>query len=94
MTKPKVNLDLLKKLVDSLEKIVSEAENLRENNVQDYIIEMSKATGLATSTMLEATALVSDIQNAIASTQSPASSAKSDPLVKLLAGIKGGPNKN
>lgn len=94
MTKPKVNLELLKKLVDSLEKTVNGAEELRENNVQDYIIEMSKATGLATSTMLEATALVSDIQNAIAATQSPTASSKSDPLVKLLTGLKGGPNKN
>lgn len=93
MAKAKVDLELLKNLVSELEVIVTAAEaSKEEKGVKPYVVEMSKAVGLATSTMLEATALIADIQTAIGQAQGPAPS-KEDPLAKLF-GKLGDPNKN
>lgn len=88
----KVDLKLLKRLVGELEASLATADGIKEDteaaegDVQEYIVEMSKCIGLVTGVVAEATCLLGDIQVAIGYAQSPP---KSDPLSKLLAGIKG-----
>lgn len=95
----KVDLTLLKKLVGELETSLATAEGIKDDapasDVNDYVVEMSKATGLAASIMTEAGLLTGDIATAIRSCQSPTSS--KDPLASLLGALKGpggGPDKN
>jgi hypothetical protein len=63
-TKKTINLDLIRKLVDELENSLTKANEIMEvrGDVQDYIVECSKATGLAAGVMQESTFLISDIQ--------------------------------
>ena len=90
----KVDLKLLKRLVGELEASLATAEGIKqdteaaEGDLEEYIVEMSKCAGLAAGVMAESTCLVGDIQAAIGHAQSPPKG--SDPLSKLLAGLKGG----
>lgn len=87
----KVNLTLLKKLVGELEASLTTAESIKSSvnsDVNEYIIEMSKAAGLCAGVMSEAGMLVGDVQTMVMSVQNPAS-AKSDLLDKILGPLKG-----
>jgi len=92
MTKvAKVDLDLLKRLVGELESALAISETIREDelDLNEYIIEMSKAAGLAAGIMQEATGLVGDIQMTVRIAQGPSSKDKEDPLTKLMGLVKG-----
>jgi hypothetical protein len=94
-TAPKVNLTLLKRLVSELETTLESAEeiaaNKTEDNVQNYIVEMSKCTGLAAGIMQEATMLVGDIQQMVKINTMPGGGGAKEDLSSLLAGLlKGG----
>lgn len=65
----KVNLDLLKKLVNELESALTLSNNIKDSKAGDvsqymseYVVEMSKASGLAAGVMTEASLIVTDIQ--------------------------------
>ena len=99
MSKPtealdKVDLDLLKKLVSELEASLTAAEGIKErkDNVKDYIVELSKAQGLAAGVMKESSLLIMDIQALVSSVQAPSS--KGDLISQLLGPLKGGGNTN
>ena len=85
----KVDLKILKRLVGELEASLATAEGIKEDiDTSDYIVEMSKCVGLTAGIVAESTMLVGDIQHAMHLSSGPAP--KSDPLSKLLAGLKGG----
>jgi len=88
----KVSLVLLKKLVDSLESTLDGANAIAEtktdDNVSDYVVEMSKGTGIAAGIVAEASLLVADIRQAIKLNTSP-SGQKDDGLSSLLEALKG-----
>jgi hypothetical protein len=86
----KIDLDILKRLVGELESTLATAEGIKADkaDVKDYIVEMSKAAGLAAGIMAEAGALVGDMQHAVWHSTAP--KGKDDALSKLLAGLKGG----
>lgn len=92
MTKaPKIDLTLLKQLVGELEAILATADGIQQESPSknnDYVIEMSKAVGLASGAALEATMLVSDIQTLVRVSTGPAP--KEDGLKGLLNLLKGG----
>lgn len=77
MTKaPKIDLTLLKKLVSELEGHLDKSAVIKENPTNsnaDYIVEMSRAIGMATAIMQESTALMGDIGGAVRDSQMPAS---------------------
>ena len=91
----KVDLTLLKKLVGELENTLNTADGIKKSgspsnstNVNDYIVEMSKATGLATGVMQEAAMLIMDIGSFVgAGVGAPP---KNDSMKDLLSLIKGG----
>ncbi len=87
----KVNLELIKKLVLELENTLSVAEKIKENlsdkGSTDYIVELSKAAGLATGIMQEGSALVMDVLSLTGTAQSPLG--KQDLLEKILGPLKG-----
>ncbi len=87
----KVDLSLLKKLVDELENSLAAAELMKTDSIdnKDYIVEMSKCSGLASGIMSESTCLVGDIHGCIMSVQGQPMP-KDDALAKLLGAIKGG----
>jgi predicted house-cleaning NTP pyrophosphatase (Maf/HAM1 superfamily) len=90
--KLKVDLTLLKQLVAELETTMATADLMPVDSTtsnNDYVIEMSKAIGLASGAALEATMLVSDIQLIIKKAASPSPS-KEDGLKGLLDMLKGG----
>jgi hypothetical protein len=71
MSKLKVDLSSLKRLVSELELQLGHADSLVEielskEKLNDYIVEMSKATGLASGIIKESTMLIDDIDNLIA----------------------------
>lgn len=89
---PKVDLDLVKKLITELESALNVAEAIKTDSkpgMQDYIVEMQKAAGLAAGVMSEAALLVLDIKTLTTSVQgaSPKSTAAID---KFLSALKGG----
>lgn len=96
----KVDLTLLKKLIGELEMSLAAAEVLKSSSdkidVNDYVVEMSKAIGLASGVSGEAALLVADI-GAVAraglSPKSPTKDSVFDTLDKILGG-KGGGNTN
>lgn len=66
MVKQEVNLDMLKKLVSTLEELIGAAGDIRAkanqgSDVKDYVIEMSKATGICMGIVQEAQLLAGDI---------------------------------
>src|SRR5574338_1696183 len=87
----KVDLPLIKKLLGELESSLATAEGIKahdpESDVTDYIVELSKAAGLAANVMTEAGLLTGDIAAAIRSCQT--NSAGKDPLAAILGAIKG-----
>jgi len=64
------------------------AANKSDENVQDYIVEMSKATGIAAGVLQEATMLIGDINQMVRI--NTMSAGKEDPLGSLLSVLKGG----
>lgn len=89
MSKNKVDLDQLKRLVAELESTLSAAESIATDVKADrveFVVEMNKATGLAAGIMMEAGGIMSDIQQLIMGAGAPA---KSDLLEKLLGSLKG-----
>ncbi len=88
----KVDLTLLKRLVTELDAALEGAEQIAANksdeNVQDYIVEMSKATGIAAGVLQEATMLIGDINQMVRI--NTMSAGKEDPLGSLLSVLKGG----
>jgi hypothetical protein len=90
---PKVDLTLLKRLVTELDSALENAEqiaaNKNEENVQDYVVEMAKATGIAAGVLQEATMLIGDINQLVRI--NTMSAGKEDPLGSLLSVLKGGP---
>lgn len=73
----KVNLDLLKKLVGELESSLNTAEGVKSDH-NEYVVELSKAAGLAAGVMQEASFLVLDIHSM--TQQAPAKSSLLDIL--------------
>lgn len=95
MSKNKVDLATLKRLVAELESTLSAAEGIQTDVAADkveFIVEANKATGLAAGIMMEAGLLMGDIQNLIQGAGAPAS--KADFLEKILGGLKGPGNAN
>lgn len=64
MTTAKVDFTIIKRLVSELEATTIKAEEMKEagGSQVDFIIEMSKATGLASQISAEGVYLISDIQ--------------------------------
>ena len=96
MTKPKVDLTVLKRLLAELESTLDTAEAITTDVSSDkveYIVEMNKATGLAAGLMTEAGLLMGDLQHLISGVGTQGAS-KSDFLEKLLGGLKGPGNTN
>jgi hypothetical protein len=97
----KVNLTLLKRLVSELEASIATAETIKtsaetsDGTNNEYIVEMSKAAGLAAGVMSESSMLIMDIQSLVTKAQAPVPGGKSDFLDKLMGGFKGpGEGKN
>lgn len=96
MSKPKVDLTTLKRLVAELESIVSAADGIKTDvngDKVEYVVEMSKATGIVAGIIGESGMLMGDIYAQIQSVSAP-SSAKSDFLDKILGPLKGPGNAN
>jgi hypothetical protein len=95
---PKIDLSLIKKLVGELETTLQTAEAInQESALNDWISEMSKASGLAASASQEASLLVHDVYALIRASQGLANKKNAEnSLEQLLGGlIKGGdPNTN
>lgn len=90
MSKAKVDLTLLKRMVAELESSLTTAESIKTDVNADkveWVVEMNKATGLAAGVMTEAGLLMGDIQQIIQGV--PGSASKQDFLEKLLGGLKG-----
>jgi len=87
----KIDLTLLKKLVGELEATLATADGIKaektEENVSDYVVEMSKCAGLAAGVAEEATLLIADVRQAIRYNTSPAP--KDDTLSSILGVLKG-----
>lgn len=94
----KVNLDLLKQLVGELEASLQTADGINksgaESSKNDYVVELSKAAGLAAGVMTEAALVTADIQGVIYATSSggaaTGSKSAADYLEKILGPLKGG----
>jgi hypothetical protein len=92
MSKAKVDLTVLKRLVSELEIQLDDANVITEGSLTkdamvDYTVEMSKASGLAAGVMKEAGMLVMDIESLVSG--SAGNSANKDMLSKLMQGTKG-----
>ena len=87
MSKNKVNLDVLKRLVSELETSLVQAEGIAKTEKLDYVVELSKASGLAAGILTEAGLLMQDIQYLVTGINGPPSS-KQELLDKLLGGLK------
>jgi hypothetical protein len=87
MSKQKVNLTLLKKLVGELEKSLAAADALAdsvgETTTVEYITEMARASGLAGIITQEDSMLIKDIYTLIRLSQGPTSSSESDVMAEL-----------
>jgi hypothetical protein len=84
----KVDLDLLKRLVAELEISLNTAYGIKtdlKSEKEEYVIEMSKATGLASGVMTEAALIVGDIQHLL----TQPGSKSMDLLDKIMGGLKG-----
>lgn len=89
----KVSLVLVKKLIGELEVVLDKANGLSEtketSDVNEYIVELAKASGVAAAVAQEATLLVGDIKHLIKVHSTPSASAKDDELAALLGLVKG-----
>jgi hypothetical protein len=92
--KDKVNLDLLKKLVAELENTLTVAQEHPETDVQGYVAELAKASGLASVVSQEAYLVVKDVYTVIKRCTSGAPPEDMDGLLseleKVYSGAKGG----
>lgn len=89
----KIDLTVLKQLVGELENSLTTADSIKADSaskLSDFIVEMSKAAGLAMGIMQESSALVMDVQASIQMSQGPAP--KEDGLKSLMNLLKGGGN--
>ena len=88
----KVDLTLLKRLVSELEASLASADVVKEAalNSNDYVVEVSKAAGLASGLVVEATMLIGDIQYLIKSAGSPSKDDSMKDLMSLFKGTGGG----
>lgn len=96
MTKNKVDLTILKRLVAELESTLSAADGIATDVAPDkaeYAVEVNKATGLAAGVMMESALLMGEIQALLQGLGTPVSS-KSDFLEKILGGLKGPGSSN
>lgn len=96
MSKQKVDLTVLKRLVAELESILSAAEGIKTDvngDKVEYVVEMNKATGICAGILTESGLLMGDIQQMIAGLSAPSMS-KADFLEKILGGLKGPGNTN
>lgn len=100
---PQVKLDLLKKLVSELEVVLATNQDLpteKEEDVINFITEISKASGLAAGAAQEASLLVKDIYKLIRLVQQPSMSlggSEEELLMDLLGGAlphSDGKNRN
>jgi hypothetical protein len=95
MTKNKVDLTILKRLVAELESTLNTAEGIQTDVAPDkaeYSVEVNKATGLAAGVMMESALLMGEIQALLQGLSAPSS--KLDFLEKILGGFKGPGNSN
>lgn len=95
MSKPKIDLTLLKRLVTELESSLNTVESLKTdvtNNGHEVVVEASKAIGLASGVMQEAGAIIMDIGFLLEGEPAPKSQAEF--LQKLLGSLKGPGNSN
>jgi len=95
MTKSKIDLTLLKRMVAELEASLGVADGIKTDVTGDkveWIVELNKATGLAAGVMTEAAMLMGDLQHLVQG--GPSSLNKQDFLDKLLGGLKGPGNAN
>jgi hypothetical protein len=91
MSKQKVDLTVLKRLVAELEAILATAEGIKTDVSGDkveYMVEMNKATGICAGILTESGLLMGDIQSLIQGLSAPGVS-KADFLEKILGGLKG-----
>lgn len=90
---PKIDLTLLKKFVSQLESSLETCEEIKKDESRDpadFIIEMSKSTGLVSGLIQESTMLIGDIQSVMkVSQQQPMQQKNTDFLDKILGGLKG-----
>jgi hypothetical protein len=94
MSKPQVDLTLLKRLVAELESTLNTVFSIKADVKGDLVelnVEASKAVGLASGIMQESGLLIVDIHNLLDG-QVPKS--KSDMLEKLLGTLKGPGSSN
>lgn len=95
MSKQKVDLTTLKRLVAELESLLSAAEGIKTDVSGDkveYVVEMNKATGICAGIIGESGMLMGDIQHLIQGVSAPSTS-KADLLEKIF-GLKGPGNSN
>lgn len=94
MSKSKIELATLKRLVSELEATLSATEGIKTDINADkieYVVEMNKATGLAAGVMTEAAVIMGDIQSLIQGVGTPS---KADFLEKILGPLKGSGGSN
>ena len=98
MSKPKIDLSTLKRLVSELEASIAAADGIATNidlDKSEYIVELAKAFGLVNGVAIEATYLSYDIHSEVAIQSGTIESApKQDILSKILGGLKGPGNTN
>lgn len=86
MEAPKVDLSLLTQLLTTLHEQLEIGGKIIENDnfkYQQYVIEMSKATGLASGLIQEATMIIGDIQTMIRAAGSVKSGVKSSEFIDM-----------
>lgn len=88
----KINLKLLKQLVGELEASLATAEGIKSSEtgeLTDYVVELSKAAGLASGIATESSMLVADVQSIVMSATGGGPQApKMDFLEKILGPLK------
>lgn len=95
--KTKADLTLLKRLMSELENSLGTANSMSTDidaDLNEYVIELSKAAGLCSGIMQEASMLILDISQQVRHSQSPANSKSIDLLEKILSPLKGGGTGN
>jgi hypothetical protein len=87
----KVDLTLLKKLVGELESHLNTAGGIQEaeGDIHEYIIEMSRAAGVAAGVMAEAGLVIGDIHHSVRALSVTPGKSDKDFLEKLLGGLTG-----
>jgi len=90
----KMNLSLIKKLVEALEESQSICDNMRNNtdttDINDFSVEMARSYGICMGIMQEGAALSGDVQEILKSYSSaPLKSGQVDLMQDLLSKIKG-----